>query len=278
MAFSLLGNNKASASSTSTATTSGADTSGANLLIAVVAMYSVTTASATLSDSKSNTWTHVGNYNSSFANIGIFYAKNPTVGTSHTASCNPNGTGYPTIFFSWWSGANTTAPKDQHNGAASASGTTLQTGSITPTEDNELIITGIGDNDTGDKTISAGYTRQDVQTNNSFSTGAWAYATQTTATATNPTWTEANTVNRGVTICSFKAAAASGKLFRPSLLSGLGAGGPFFQNPLGRSHDHFDHKHRRYDSIGKRREDQLRSLAAYYDQLRRGKQGNQRGL
>lgn len=30
-----------------------------------------------------------------------------------------------------------------------------------------------------------------------------------------------------------EAAAATGRLFRPSTLSGLGAGGPFFQNPLG---------------------------------------------
>jgi hypothetical protein len=206
--IAFISNAKASAATNNPATTTGADTTGANLLVVVAVTYgsSAASGSATVTDSKSNTWTSLTDYTNGNSHIAIWYAKNATVGASHTFTLTPHiSGGYPTIFASWWSGANTTAPQDQANGAASATGTTLQPGSITPGTNNQLVITGISDNDNGNKTVSAGFTRQDINQNNSFECGAWAYQIQTTATAVNPTWTEGtNNVARATAIVSFK--------------------------------------------------------------------------
>lgn len=225
VSFALISNNKASAAVALTATTSAANITGATLLIAVVCMYSKSAATATVSSTSnaSGAWTAIANYVNGTSNICIWYCANPATSASETFSCNPNGTGYPTIFASWWSGAATSSPKDQHNGAASASGTTLATGSITPGQANELIITGISDNDAGNKTVDSSVTRQDTQLSNIYETGAWGYLIQTTATAINPTWTEANTVARAVAIASFKAAASFQSAW--AITSGLSGSG-----------------------------------------------------
>lgn len=221
-AYALLGAVKATNAASSTASTSGSpqDTSGASLLVAVTTGYSVAPCGGggTVSDSKSNTWTSIQNYTNGNANVCIYYAENPTVGSGHTFQLTA-GTGgnYPTIMVSWWGGARASLPKDQHAGANSATGTTLQPGSITPSEDNELIITAIGDAASPDGvSISSGFTDGDSNRSGSTSSGAWAYQIQTAATAVNPTWTDADSgLPRAATIVSFKAvAAASGAIRR----------------------------------------------------------------
>jgi hypothetical protein len=214
-AVALIGNTKASASGNSTATTPPVDTTGAHLLVAVAVTYSTVSCGAgvTMSDSKNgSTWTSAQNYAQGTANICIWYKANPAVGTGHTFSFAPHVSGgYPTLFVSYWSGAATTTPKDaSHSGAGSAAGTTLQPGSITPSEDNELLITAMAHNDTGNTTVSVEFTRQDTQTNNSYATGAWGYEIQTTATARNPTWTLTTSgVARVAALAAFKAAGAA---------------------------------------------------------------------
>lgn len=88
-----------------------------------------------------------------------------------------------------FAGVALTTPADQSN-SASATNTDLAPGSITPTEDNELVLTMVAtdlNNGTGE-TIDGGFTYLDLTSSNRLST---AYLIQTTLAASNPThhWT-----------------------------------------------------------------------------------------
>lgn len=192
-------------------TTGSCDTTGATLAILGVAYYNLIGA-ITLSDSKSNTYTPRTEYSNTGYTARIYYCASPTVGSGHTFTLSGNST-YACLFAAAFSGAHAT-PYDQENGNTSGSGATLQPGSITPTEDNELIITVAAGNVTpADPTsINGGYTITGHFANSVNNVaGGMAYVIQTTAAATNPTWTytgDAPNVSAAA-IASFKAAAAA---------------------------------------------------------------------
>lgn len=203
----------ASASGTNTFSTSAINTTGASLLVCLVSHYDATGA-PTLSDSNTNTWTHLTEPITGIARASFYYAKNPTVGSGHTFTLTGTGI-YSTLVGAAFSGADTTAPFDQENntgGGALTSGGTAKAGSITPTVDNELVVAGIGDDSTATMSLS-GYTVSDQQPYSAGVNfgGAFGYAIQTTATATDPPWTfTGGTVNGSCVIASFKAAAGGG--------------------------------------------------------------------
>lgn len=199
-------NATASAAAGSTATTGAINTTGATLLVIVVDNYSQDSTTATITDSKSNTWTALTNRAGGTSNIAIMYAQNPTVGTGHTFSCTGS---YCTIFVSAWSGTLTSGVFDVQNGASCPSCSTLATGSVTPSQADSLIIAGFSDNDTTALSIDSGFTKINEQRNNSFETGADAYLIQTTASAVNPTWTASGAVARAAAIAVFKPAGAA---------------------------------------------------------------------
>lgn len=95
MAISLVSH--AIARATDTPTTAGIDTSGATFLALVIAAYTGGPSDAP-SDSKGNTWTPLTSYvySAGFMRITLYYAWNPTVGTSHTFSDNASGV-YATV-------------------------------------------------------------------------------------------------------------------------------------------------------------------------------------
>lgn len=207
-------NGKGKAVTTGNATVT-LNTTGANLYVVVVCLYSTSAALATVSSTNnaSGTWAHGSNYVNSTSNVCIFYCKSATASGAELFTINPNGTGYALAFVSAWSGADTSAPKDQDNGAANASGGTIQPGSITPGENNELVITGVSDNNNQTFTINSPFsTVTDTSQDTNSATGAWSYNIQTTATATNPTWTKGGgaTPPKAAAIMSFKMAAAAG--------------------------------------------------------------------
>jgi hypothetical protein len=208
VAIALIANTTVSAAAGATATTGAIDTTGANFLCIAASNYGFNSATATITDSKGNTWTALTNYSASNANIAIWYSKNPTVGTGHTFS----GTGsYISLFVSAWSGVDTTAPFDVENGAGNASCNSLQPGSITPAANGSLLITALSDNDVQTLSINSSFTILNQQRNNSYATGGHAYLIQTTAAAINPLWTAASGLNyRSVTIAAFKAAGGGG--------------------------------------------------------------------
>jgi hypothetical protein len=206
-------------------TTTGAiDTSGANLIVLAPAYYAPG-AGLAISDSKANTWTALTERG---ARMRFYYCLNPTVGAGHTFTVSGTGV-YGSMTAAAFSGA-AASPFDLENGAASVSGTTLQPGSITPSEGNELVISAGGDAMDGTPTPDGGFT---VVARAAFSGGVCfgshlAYLVQTSAVAANPTWTY-TPIGTGpeyvAMIASFKAAASGGSApwlyTRSNVLMGL---------------------------------------------------------
>lgn len=188
-------------------TTAGINTTGANLVVIVVAGSAADTWS--VSDSKSNTWTALTRYGANPAGIRLYYCYNPTVGSGHTFTATPT---YNAVAVAAYSGA-ASAPFDVETGSYSiVNGTSWQPGSITPTQNNCVVVSGMELGGNGSSpTIDSSFTkRASVDGVYSVSYGAAiADLIQTTASATNPTWSWTNNSNaRAGAHASFKAAAS----------------------------------------------------------------------
>lgn len=207
MAFTLISNTSAGSSNTTDVTTGAIDTTGANILIAVATSNSVVT------DSKSNTWTKltVRNDTGGHGNeCAIYYAKNPTVGSGHTFTATG---GFPSIAVASFSGADTTSPFDQENGTGSAgSVTSIQTGSVTPTQNNELLIAGLTFDVSNTPSINSSFT---ITNTTDYSGGnhygvSMAYKIQTSLSAENPTWSWGAGAFVATAIATFKIPTSGG--------------------------------------------------------------------
>ncbi len=190
---------------------SGVDT----IFVCVTHLGTVTNGSeAYVTDSSSNTYTQAVSKEDTFSGgqIEIWVAYSATVTSTMTFRLQNQGSG--TAYFSGvvmgFSGGLGSLPTDQTNSAAGVGVTSLQAGSITPSEDNELVIAALsGDIDTGN--IDESYVHEgsiDGVASESLSMEA-AYKIQTTATATNPTWSFPSQ-NPAAVIASFKAASTAG--------------------------------------------------------------------
>lgn len=192
---------------TTTVTSGAIDTTGANLIVVHVVSYSA--GSATLSDSKGNTWTKLTDRLAGGGIRGtLFYVFNPTVGSGHTFT---GGNSYPVVSVAAFSGADA-APFDVENGAT-GSGATLQPGSVTPSTANNIVVCGVSDGSTtGTPAIDSGFTEPNAEADGAAFSGTIGYLIQTAATAQNPTWSGLTAGGYGVaaTIAVFKATAAGG--------------------------------------------------------------------
>jgi hypothetical protein len=195
-------------------TTTGIDTTGANLLVVVVS--DDPGEAGVLTDSKSNSWTPLNSYqNAGGDQVQMYYCSNPTVGVGHTFSIT--GTiNNPSLSIGAFSGS-TAAPFDQQNGASVANGVNaLSTGSITPGENDELIVatfSGGGSLFITGLAIDSGFTIASniIDTGEHYAT-AICYKIQTTAEAINPQFTWTDDGSAAASIASFKAAPGSNKL------------------------------------------------------------------
>lgn len=189
----------------------------------------------TFNDSMSNTWVPltqqnpggVGNQSTS----RIYYVVNPIVGSGHTVTAT--ATGYVGGgYFLAFSGADISSPFDQENGVADfANATSKQPGSVTPTTDNQLVITGLctikdAGGSSGTYSIDSGFAiiDQDAATAG-LEGGACAYLIQTSAGAVNPTWSWTDASAVGATIATFKAAAGGASQnsgMYPPIVAGFG--------------------------------------------------------
>lgn len=187
-----------------TGITSPIDTTGSTLLVVTLDNANGTT--PTLTDTNSNTWTLIRTDSDTNGNhCYYYYVSNPIVGSGHRFSV----TGFYTAFqVTAWSGTLTSSdPLDQQNAGLHGTSSTFLTGSVTPTQDNELVIAFIGTGSGVSFTIDSGYTITDQAfPDTSASLTAQAYLIQTTAGATNPTWTASTSCATVTQIASFKAA------------------------------------------------------------------------
>lgn len=217
------------ASSTGNDVTTGAiDTSGADLLVAYVAGYSGTTDPIPgVTDNFSNTWVPelASLANPTTVQVQGFYAKNPIVGAGHTFSAGGTQT-FAAIAVLAASGSDLSAPFDGLNAGNNGGGsTTVQGGTVGPSQDGSLIVSGGVLVDTGFEAISVnqGFTLdQVIPTNGGFNQGVFdSYLVQGTAAAVNPTTTFDNAGRSAVLNMVFKPAASVSALSRLTL---MGAG------------------------------------------------------
>lgn len=194
-------------------TTGAVDTTSATLIVCVMSSYEAGT-QPVITDSKSNTWqTDTTIYESATSSsVEIVYTRATSVGSGHTFTATGTGSA-PTISCASFAGSHASAGFDQENGATNLISSSIATGSITPTENNELVIAGV----TWFDNLATASINESMtiagQTDNSPGNhmgGGIAYKIQTTATAINPTWTTTAGNNHAAAIASFKEAAAGG--------------------------------------------------------------------
>lgn len=200
---------------TSGGTTDAINTTGANLLVAILSGY---TSQPEPTDNKSNTgWVALTEQESApgSGKTQIWYHESPSVGTGHTFSTSGAYCGIAILAFS---GAKVSPAFGAENGATNSSASALQTGSLTPTEDNMLLVFGAGGfaHAIGCSSVDVGTLRDNAD----GVSGNWyglcsAYEIQTTATARNPNFTLTGTSEVAAVIATFKAAAVGAAFVAP---------------------------------------------------------------
>lgn len=182
-------------------TSSAIDTRGATLIVVVTA--GVLVGSGNVSDSKGNSpYTEaVSATGPSTLRNTISYFSNPLTDAAQTFTVTGTGVAFEVLAFS---GILTTAsPLDQTN-SSGISGT--QAGPITPTQDNEVVISSPSSAGASHWSVNGGYAISDQSFPNlSGNQSATGYLVQTSAVMTNPTWTDSGTGSEAVTVASFKA-------------------------------------------------------------------------
>lgn len=215
--FTQLGHASAGSTDGDSVTTGAINVPAADLITVEVVEYIGAVTPITLSDSEMNSYSQCGSTHSnpSGGQVRLFYTQGAGVGS---ASFTVTGTGddaFPSIFVQAWTGSDA-SPCDTGavNGNNTASGTTLApAASVTPAEDDSLLITAVVVDQARNFTINGGFTEQDEV---SFVTaehygGSMAYLIQTTAASAQPTWdNNGAAAEMAVVIGTFKAAAAAG--------------------------------------------------------------------
>lgn len=208
MTFSLIGSAPKQGTINGTGNTTGFDTTGAKLLTIIVCDFATQPVSV-ISDTYSNIWVQRAQaLNIVEGRLTLYECVNGTVGTGHQFAATGTGSA-PALTVSAW-GASGTPTADQTNSAftSGSSVSTQQTGSITPTQANELLVYGTGDAWGTPLTVNVGTVLQSAGLvgGSSFAVGM-AYEIQTTATTRNPTFSFVSTTQVEALIVSYIDAA-----------------------------------------------------------------------
>ena len=208
MAISIIGSRNvlSAGGGVQTLTTASIDSTGSSLVIINVADGQGSTLGV-ISDNKGNTWTALTTYNDGvLTRCKMYYCINPTVGSGHTFTYTSTTNSFASVTVLLL--ANTGAI-DQTNGASSAVlVSSLAPGSVTPGVNDEIVITGVngGGGTNPAPGTPTGYTlvlSNSAVLNARFASGM-AYQIQTTATATNPSWTFGTITRASTNIVTFR--------------------------------------------------------------------------
>lgn len=205
MAFTLIASTqKGSTDGGATAVTPAIDTTGADLLIALVATWHFASGVA-VSDSKGNIWTPVVNQTQGLeVRVSMFRCRPTVVGSGHTLTFTPVEPVFPTVHFLAFSCAGVAKPTDQTSGAGANAGS-LAAGSITPSDDDALVIAAAANaNVGGGFSIDGGFTIAEQTScagGQHYGLGT-AYLIQTAPAAANPSWTFSGAANASAVIAS----------------------------------------------------------------------------
>lgn len=218
MTYALVSNTKIVPAADAGGTSGNIDTTGADLIVFTI--FSASGSSPTATDSKGNTYAlQLTRTDTAFAQVQIYSCSSPTVGSGHnftTGGGSLNQSGVITA----WSGSKLVGVFDQSASDWNGGVATIQPGSITPTENDCLLIAttcfaggtaGVGSIDSGffvDSSLQLSYV------SGSYYGGMQAYLIETSAAAQNPTTTLSVTPTRlSSAIASFKSASPSSSDF-----------------------------------------------------------------
>jgi hypothetical protein len=194
------------------ATTTGFDTSSATLFIVTEASGNILANPTDLVGASSNPWTPLTTYdNGGVILMKSFYSIPVNVGPGHTFSVT--GATYPAICVLAFAGTHATAPFDQESGdtVTPFASTTFQPGSVTPSADNEVLVTGFGHQQAATATPDLSFIVPAGGTVNATGYGqglSVAYKIQGAAAAQDVEWTVSMSVNGGTNITTWKEATA----------------------------------------------------------------------
>jgi hypothetical protein len=196
--------NTAAGGTASSVTTSSIDTTGATLLVVGINRDASTNA-FNLSDNKGNSFIFLNQVDQGVARCALFYSIPTSVGSGHTFT-NTGTNNFSSLFVLAFSG-----DRDQKIIDAvvksNASSTTVSPGSITPTLNDSLLVTGLSISGAGTPiSIDSSFTETnelDFSSGNYYG-GAMAYKIQTTGSAETPTWTRTNSNPMASVMVSFR--------------------------------------------------------------------------
>lgn len=193
------------------------DDTGANFVLGYVSWYAGITTDVFLStDSISSTYSTTSKYTTAIpTSIRIWYTNASQVGgAGHTITWAGSDT-YCAYGASAWAGVNyATDPRDQESGATASGTNVITLPSLTPSEDNCLVVTALSfeDNSSGAVSITGGWTILDTV---AWGSGnheglSFAYQIQTTATACAPQWNVTNNTSLAAVMAIFKGPGGGG--------------------------------------------------------------------
>lgn len=216
--YSFIASASAASPDTHSATTIPVDMSGADLIIAAIANYGFSGGS-TITDNYGNSWhtsppTLLPDTDSLLEMAQIWYCKPTSIGPLYAVTAsdvNPALPAQPSIAIAGFRGSKAAAPFDQENGSFATVVDSLQPGSVTPSEDLELIVTALV-SDTARPTVSmsidSGFSIVENVPQIPTAYGvALAYLIQSAAAPVNPLWDTGVVTGGDLTsvIATFKA-------------------------------------------------------------------------
>jgi hypothetical protein len=196
-------------STASAVTTTACNTTGANLiLLAFCGSPGDSLSTVTISDSAGNTWTPLnwtGYGGTPHTGTTVYYCLNPITSATHTFSAATGGTTYPGLLVQAWRGSASAALDQQHN-FGNTSITSVQPGSVTPGQNNELVVSSLAMSAAGTASVDSSMTITDQVPYGTPYGQAFAYLVQTSAAAINPTWTKTGAATTmSSTIATFRS-------------------------------------------------------------------------
>lgn len=206
-------------SATSCPVSFASNTTAGNFILATC-RYGALGRVVTVTDSGPNTYIgQAGSMNAT--NSGDGHTENlqwatAIVGGANTVTCTVGGAASTmrSIISEWSGGAATNAGIIDKMATSSGTGTTPASGSITPSQDNELLYAVEGNGNIADMGAGTDFTLDVRVPNSSSARIATEYLIQTTAAAHDGTFTVSQT-NWSAGIASFKAAATAAATYQP---------------------------------------------------------------
>lgn len=184
-------------------TTDAISSVGGSLIVIGLGRFSGGTG-ITISDSQGNTWTPLTQSTLAGPAARLFYVENPTTNAAHTFTVS--GTDhYGCICVAVFQNTLTSGAFDVESaGGGANSGTTFQPGTLTPSQNNSILVTAVGVDSNVTFSIDSSFTILDQFGASGNYGAAMAYKVQGTAGADNPTWTTSVSTGLAAVMAAFK--------------------------------------------------------------------------